>query len=196
MEVRELTGAEPQLTLVDLDRTSLRLAHRYAEVAGLQGVRTWHQNVLGHRSALPARGRHAGRRSAYDVVEAIGLLEYLGREDWVYRYDRVIASRSPLAGAVTFLRNAYDLVAPGGMLIVGNMLTTHPQLGFTLNVVQWPHIQPHSVETMLEIIAAAGIDAQLQVRLPQDGVYALYVVQRPPDDEHVRTAGRGVRVDA
>ena len=38
--------------------------------------------------------------------------------------------------AATFLANAAQLVKPGGLLLVGNMRDTHPQLGFTLNVVQ------------------------------------------------------------
>lgn len=55
------------------------------------------------------------------------------------------------------LANAAQLVKPGGLLLTGNMRDTHPQLGFTLNVVQWPHIQPRSIETMQRIVEAAGL---------------------------------------
>lgn len=65
---------------------------------------------------------------------------------------------------------------PGGLLIFGNMLDeTHKQLEFTLNTVQWPHIQPRSIDKMLQIISAAGVDpaAAVDIYCPTDGVYAV-----------------------
>jgi cyclopropane fatty-acyl-phospholipid synthase-like methyltransferase len=84
---------------------------------------------------------HRSVSRCFDLVEAIGLMEYLGALDWTFRYGRLVASRKRLAGAVTLFRNAYELVRPGGVLVFANMLVSHPQLAFTLNVVQWPHIQ-------------------------------------------------------
>ena len=76
------------------------------------------------------------------------------------------------------MKNSFDLVKPGGLIIIGNMLDTHPQLGFTLNTIQWPHIQPRSVEQMTKLIAEAGIEGEIDVHIPQDGVYGIYTVRK------------------
>lgn len=136
----------------------------YAEFA-LQGLMR-----MVDRKRLPAE--------SFDIVEAVGLTEYLKEGDWPYTYDKVIDTKVQTAGAVSFMRNAYELVRPGGSLIVGNMLDTHPQLGFTLNVIQWPHIQPRSTEEMMNIFDAAGVEGQTDVYTAQDGVYAIYRIKK------------------
>lgn len=189
--VKDSSLAMPEVTLVDYDKTILSLASSYAEDAGLNGrVQTKRMNVLSRNGlassslmnfaakALGARGRL--QPGVYDTVEAVGILEYLKRDDWRYVYHGVIDQRQKMAGAITFIKNAYELVKPGGLLLVGNMLDTHPQLGFTLNVVQWPHIQPRSLDEMLDIFDEASIDmAELDIYRPDDGVYALYAIRKP-----------------
>lgn len=71
------------------------------------------------------------------------------------------------------------------------MLPTHPQLGFTLNVIQWPHIQPRSVEEVGSLIDDAGLDGERSVYLPDDGVYAVYVVRKPEPSEWSVALRRG-----
>jgi len=111
----------------------------------------------------------------------VGILEYLEPNDWTYTYNGVISTRRKQAGAVTFIRNAFECVKPGGVLITGNMLDSHPQLGFTMDVVQWPHIQPRSVAEMLAIFESAGLHGHIDVYLPTDGVYAVYAIRKAPD---------------
>ena len=106
-------------------------------------------------------------------------MEYLRADDWVYRYAKVVRGHRQMAGAVTFLRNAFEFVRPGGRLIFGNMRDSHPELAFTLNVVQWPHIQPRSLEHVMTIVTATGLHGSAEVYLPTDGVYALYSITRP-----------------
>lgn len=169
--IRADDATVPELTLRELDREAMALASDYAYRAGVSAqLRIRRSNVL-RRRARPLG--HA------DVVEAVGVLEYLKPQDWVYRRSGAVPTRRRLAGAVTFLRNAYRQVAPGGVLVVGNMLDTHPQLGFTLDVIQWPHIQPRSVAQMRALFVAAGIDGAVDVALPGDGVYAVYTIRRP-----------------
>jgi len=183
--VRDERLQVPRVTLADLDRGALELARTYAERSDLSCLTTLVRanvldlrgfgklaNVLGWRSA-------SDWLNGFDAVDAVGLLEYLKPDDWTYTYKGVISSKRKLAGAVTFLRNAFACVRPGGMLIVGNMLDTHPQLGFTLDVVQWPHIQPRSVSAMLEIFTTAGLEGHVDVYLPSDGVYAIYAITKP-----------------
>jgi SAM-dependent methyltransferase len=171
--------AVPRATLADLDIGALRLARRYARDHRLErNIAIARINVLNRRGITP-RGSRIGLRDwneAFDVVDAVGLLEYLKPDDWLYTYRGLVTSKRRMAGAVTFLRNAFACVKPGGRLIVGTMLDTHPQLEFTLNVVQWPHIQPRSVDTMLGIFAGAGLRGHLDIYTPSDGVYAVYVM--------------------
>jgi len=182
MEALRQEGIEvPHATLADLDTGALRLAHSYARSHQLVGnIALSKMNVL-NRAGLRPRGTWLGLRDwseRFDVVDAIGLLEYLKPEDWLYSYRGLVSSKRRMAGATTFLRNAFECVAPGGQLVVGNMLDTHPQLDFTLNVVQWPHIQPRSIPAMLDLFTRANFSGHLDIYTPTDGVYAIYVVTK------------------
>lgn len=125
-------------------------------------------------AARALRRRVGLEGAAYDAVDAVGILEYV---------PEALSDESPTAlqvNAATFLANAAQLVKSGGLLLVGNMRDTHPQLGFTLNVVQWPHIQPRSIETMQRIVEVAGLgNWRVDVYCPDDGVYAVYAMRRP-----------------
>lgn len=186
--IKENGHAVPRVTLVDLDRSALRAAKTYAQAMKVkQSIDVRCMNILRPQDvvlpAVNAQTNVAARAlrrqigleaAAYDAVDAVGILEYV---------PEVLSDESPTAlqvNAATFLANAAQLVKPGGLLLVGNMRDTHPQLGFTLNVVQWPHIQPRSIETMQQIAGAAGLgDWQVDVYCPDDGVYALYAMRRP-----------------
>lgn len=186
--IKENGHAVPRVTLVDLDRSALRAAKTYAQAMKVkQSIDVRCMNILRPQGVvLPAVNaqtnvaaralrRQIGLEAAtYDAVDAVGILEYV---------PEVLSDESPTAlqvNAATFLANAAQLVKPGGLLLVGNMRDTHPQLGFTLNVVQWPHIQPRSIETMQRIAGAACLgDWQVDVYCPDDGVYALYAMRRP-----------------
>ncbi|RMB59868.1 SAM-dependent methyltransferase [Tessaracoccus antarcticus] len=181
--LRDARSAESTVTLVDLDRESLEMAVGLASSHGIADrVTTATKNILGLQGIDIDPGSTDGR-VGYDVVEALGFLEYLPPENQEsYTYNGVVDEKRSRAGAIVFLKNAYDLVRPGGLLIFGNMLDeTHKQLEFTLNTVQWPHIQPRSINQMLQIIAAAGIDdaAELDIYCPTDGVYAVYAIRKP-----------------
>jgi hypothetical protein len=187
-QIKESGGTMPRVTLVDLDRSALRAAERYAQATGVkQSVKVHCMNILDTKGlvvpavnmqtnmAARALRRQVGLEAAtYDAVDAVGILEYVPEE---------LSSGSPTAlqvNAATFLAHAAQLVKPGGLLLVGNMRDMHPQLGFTLNVVQWPHIQPRSIETMQRIVEAAGLgNWPVDVYCPDDGVYALYAMHRP-----------------
>lgn len=187
MEALAAAGvAVPHTTLADLDRDALALARSYAEGLSLEErAMTIRMNVLDRRglgtrrSPVPGLRLRTGWTEAFNAVDAVGLLEYLQGDDWTYTYNGVITTRRKQAGARTFLTNAFNCVAPGGQLIVGNMLDSHPELGFTMDVVQWPHIQPRSVDEMLGLFASAGLRGHVDVHLPEDGVYAVYAIRKP-----------------
>lgn len=186
--IKESGHVMPQVTLVDLDRSALKAAKMYAQAKEVgQFTHVLCMNILRPQGvalsvldaqanvATQALRRQVGlEAAAYDAVDAVGILEYV---------PEALSDESPTAlqvNAATFLAHAAQLVKPGGLLLVGNMRDTHPQLGFTLNVVQWPHIQPRSIETMQRIARAAGLgDWRVDVYCPNDGVYALYAMHRP-----------------
>ena len=186
--IKESGNPTPRVTLVDLDRSALKAAQTYAQTMEVrqftnvccmnilrpQGVVSPAVDAQTNVAARALRRRVGLEAAAYDAVDAVGILEYV---------PEVLSDESPTAlqvNTATFLANAAQLVKPGGLLLVGNMRDTHPQLGFTLNVVQWPHIQPRSIETMQRIAGAAGLsDWHVDVYCPDDGVYALYAMRRP-----------------
>lgn len=186
--IKESGNPTPRVTLVDLDRSALRAAQTYAQTMEVgqftnvrcmnilrpQGVVSPEVDMQTNVAARALRRRVDLEAAAYDAVDAVGILEYV---------PEVLSDEGPTAlqvDAATFLAHAAQLVKPGGLLLVGNMRDTHPQLGFTLNVVQWPHIQPRSIETMQRIAGAAGLgDWRVDVYCPDDGVYALYAMRRP-----------------
>lgn len=185
MQRAEETGCEtPHATLVDIDKQTLARANTMAHERGFEDdVVTKRRNVLARNGISYDPDAYGSVRrtlqsirkfekESYDVVDAVGLLEYLKKDDWSM-------AGKELAGAVQFIENAYDLVRPGGRLVVGNMLKSHPQLGFTLNVVQWPHIQPRTIDEMLACIDESGIEGEVDVQCPTDDVYALYTIRKP-----------------
>ena len=194
--IKEGGHAMPQVTLVDLDRSALKAAKTYAQAMEVgQFTHVLCMNILRPQGvalsvldaqtnvATQALRRQVGlEAAAYDAVDAVGILEYV---------PEALSDESPTAlqvNAATFLAHAAQLVKPGGLLLVGNMRDTHPQLGFTLNVVQWPHIQPRSIETMQRIAGVAGLgDWRVDVYCPDDGVYALYAMHRPKVGDTLET---------
>ena len=172
----------PRVKMVDLSKPILELVDGVATDSGLKDhVETVRMNILKRDSFDESV---LGYEQS-DFVEAVGIFEYLKDTGDQNEYDKVMERGSNMADAVTFLRNSYELVKPGGMLLIGNMLDTHPQLGFTLNVVQWPHIQPRSVDQMIDIVGKSQIPVgSLDIYLPNDGdpgnaVYALYAIRKP-----------------
>jgi cyclopropane fatty-acyl-phospholipid synthase-like methyltransferase len=191
--------------LVDADRRALSRANEYADQRGvadaIQTIRTniLHQegiNAEFERNEVPVFAVDAIRRvitnltgeehlqtpryEGYDIVEAVGIVEYLGDEDRPFVYSKVVDSEDEMmAGARTFLKNAYRFVRPGGLLVFGNMLDTHPQLGFTLDVIQWPHVQPRSINSVVKLLDEAGVEGETDVYTPADGAYAIYKVRKP-----------------
>lgn len=174
-DIQAGSGQAPSLTFCDPSSSTLNLARGYAEQAGLTNQPSFKRlNVLDPRGLAGAWASGGLTAGSYDVVEAVGLFEYLKS------YDRDQDGRLPegtsrwRADAVTFLRNASGLVRPGGYLIVGNMLDRHPYLGFTLNVIQWPHVQPRSVAGVLGLLEEAGVRGEVEVVIPTDGIFALF----------------------
>ena len=152
------------LVLVDVDRRALDFAGELATAQGMrEGVdfKLLERNLISGVVARTELVEELGEASA-GVVDALGIFEYFSD-----------------ASCVKLLRNAYRLVAPGGVLVAANMLADRPQLALNQRGVGWPAIIPRSVEELTALVVAAGLPLErTTVHLPQDGVYAVLQVDR------------------
>ncbi len=167
--VRDLQaqGTDVQLTLIDQDAQALDLALGQAERHEVprHSLVLHRQNVL-HRSRL----HQTLDPKKFHVAEGLGIFEYFVND---------VRKRT---GAQAFLQLAYELLEPGGLLVVSNMLRSHPQLDFTLIAIQWPYIWPRSVPEIIQIVREAGIpDEEVKIFLPNDGVYAVVGINKSVD---------------
>ncbi len=97
-----------------------------------------------------------------DIVDALGLWEYLKSED-----------------ATKFASKLFEKVKPGGSMIVSNMLPSRPQREFNQRAVGWPGLYLRSDTDLLDIVTAAGIDTrQVTMTHAQDGVYVVMEIKK------------------
>lgn len=97
-----------------------------------------------------------------DVIDALGLWEYLKPED-----------------ARRFAEKLYAKLKPGGRMVVSNMLPSRPQKEFNQRAVGWPGLYLRSDEDLLDIFQTAGIDSsQVTMAHAQDGVYVVVEVKK------------------
>lgn len=96
-----------------------------------------------------------------DFLEAVGVIEYF---------------KEPLA--IRLLKNAASVVRPGGMIVFGNMLKSRPQQKWFEGL--WPTLQQRSISEVLELIERAGFPREwVEVRVSEDGLYAMYAITIP-----------------
>jgi hypothetical protein len=152
-----LGASVTDVVLVDIDVMALASAYSLARGTSVAGrVRLIQQNLLRGPLAsddLPAHSVH--------IADALGLIEYLP--------ERLATS------LLTRVRE--ELMAPGGLVVFGNMLRHRPQTVFLQEVVRWPPMHHRDISTMLRLLDAAGYDVgRARVRVTPDGIYAVYAV--------------------
>ncbi|MBM3073966.1 class I SAM-dependent methyltransferase [Enterobacter sp. RHBSTW-00994] len=159
LRTAKLDGQNVHLSLVDNDPVALRWAET---MAAQEGLNVGEQLTLLRRDLIQTFIRsedlllELGEHQA-ELVDALGIFEYFNDAD-----------------AVIFLQRALRLVKPGGAVIVSNMLTSSPQIDFTLRCIGWSHIFPRSLEQLQAIHLAAGVPVEnVTVIVPKDGVYAV-----------------------
>jgi hypothetical protein len=152
-----LGASVTDVVLVDIDVMALAGAYSLAQGTSVAGrVRLLQQNLLRGPLAgedLPAHSVH--------IADALGIIEYL-----------------PERMATALLaRVREELMAPGGVVVIGNMLRHRPQSVFLQDVVRWPRMHQRDISTMLTVLDQAGYDVgRARVRVTPDGVYAVYAV--------------------
>jgi SAM-dependent methyltransferase len=157
--IKDKLGKDVKMELCDLDGESLEIAKQLVEEAGIpaESVSSYEGHFIRKLHELKKQG------ASVDIVEALGLWEYLKRDV-----------------AVSLLRDAKTLVRPGGVIIVSNMLSNRRQLKFNQFGVGWPYVVPRSEDELVDIVAEAGFDTQnLTFSIPQDGVYGVMEIRQP-----------------
>jgi len=158
-------GLDASVELWDTDDDALEIAHLLAVRHGLPAPVTTRQVNLYDLRSLRSWS------SQYDLVDLLGFFEYLPTE-----VPPTAGSLLPTASE--FLAAALTRVAPGGSLVLANMRETHPQLDFVMRCVQWPFIQPRSLDELAAVIRRAGVaDERVRMFLPDDGVYAIVEIE-------------------
>jgi SAM-dependent methyltransferase len=152
------TGTVPsawEITNVERDIEALKLAK---EAATMQGIPASQVKLL-KADVTDEAAMYAGlQNDTYDVVEMMGLFEYLSDE----QISQV-------------LKTSYVLLRPGGIIIFGNMRRKHPQLDLHKRGVGWPGVRPRSVGMVAKVLVAAGIPAtNVEVYQPTDNVYNIF----------------------
>lgn len=152
------------IRLIDRDQDALDFARQLAENQGAKLPATSYMNrdIVKGLLAGDSLIEEIGPESV-DLVDMLGIFEYFG--------DRA---------ASQLLRQANKLVAPGGKIVLANMLDTHPNLEVNQRGVGWPLIHPRSLPEIAEIVEDAGIEqSQMQVFVPQDNVYGVVMLSKP-----------------
>lgn len=145
--------AMTDLVLVDLDPQALSFAAELAADAGLTDrVTIVNDNIVRACRRLP--------REHFHLIDMLGV--------WEYGSDRACEA---------LIRSALACLAPGGSIVVSNMLSGRPQLHFNQRGVGWPAVVPRSIDRMVDIALNSGVVPEdLDVIVPEDGVYAVMVL--------------------
>lgn len=153
---------KPRSVFVDWNEEALQHAEEIAQEAGLGKDQYQPVRIDLIKDFMYARTTHeALPEEGFEMVDALGITEY-------FNDSRV----------QTFLLKAYSLVKPGGSLVFGNMLDTHPTIQFNQQVVGWPDITPRSVDRLIKIASQITSPDKVTVYLPEDGVYAVVEIAK------------------
>lgn len=157
--IRDQLHKTVKMDLCDIDAESLQLASELMQDARIPAGDV--DMYVGHFiRKLDAMKK---RNARVDIVEALGLFEYLKPRD-----------------ATNLIKDAYELTKPGGVVIVSNMLSDRPQLEFNQFAVGWPYVVPRTENQLIGLAANAGLDPrEMTLTVPEDGVYGVLEIRKP-----------------
>ncbi|MBL8121947.1 hypothetical protein JNM87_04340 [Candidatus Saccharibacteria bacterium] len=162
------------LTLVDLDPDAMGSTQSLATDLRFQGdITQQRMNIFDPRKVQNLKERFEQSGQRIDLIDAVGILEYTSKE---------------LLGVDTavFLRSYYDLLAPGGKLVAGQMRADRPNPHFTMGVIGWPYVVMRTPAELMKVVTDAGIPAEnVTMYLPDDGVYSVISIDKPWEGQPV-----------
>ena len=164
------------LLLVDPDKNAMSSTVEIADELGFQGeIQQERMNVFKPEKVADLKERLIAEGKRPKLVDIMGILEYTGENLGV--------------DSVEFLKMYYDILEPGGRLLLGQMREDRPRLDFTMGVVGWPYVQTRTINDLMGLLKEAGIPLdKAQVYLPKDGVYTVCCVDKPHDSEMLTAA--------
>lgn len=162
-------GISPRLILADHDVSALRAAKALGREIGFGGqlmhrrTNIFNPSMMGR---LQAKLEEKGLRP--QLMDYLGIFEYAGPHTGV--------------DPSQFLSSGYDMLAPGGRIIGGQMRNDRPVPDFTMGVVGWPYVVMRSPAETMRIIDKAGIPPEcVSFCMPSDGVYSIFTIDKPLD---------------
>lgn len=164
------SGVQPKITLIDFDRKAMSATKELAAEIGFEGDIDDQKpmNIFNTKNLDALRDKLAAEGKLPSLVDMMGIFEYIGDDTGVN------------VDASDFLRAGYDLVAPGGRLVLGQMRDDRLVEDFTMGVVAWPTIEQRSPKELMQVITAAGIPREsVRMFMPTDGVYTVVSIQKP-----------------
>jgi hypothetical protein len=157
LDAASLLKKRPRLTLTDIDSEALavaaKLAHEYKH--SVQHVTT----VLLDATDKQAVG-NIMHTATPDVIDAMGLFEYLSD-----------------AQAVELIRSVTAAAQPNACFVFSNMRPTHPELQLHKRGVGWPGVIVRETHEVVALLRRAGVASKsIDIVLPDDNVYAVYCI--------------------
>lgn len=172
-----------KLILVDSDPMALASAYSLAGTVGVMDkIEIQKSNIL------TTDLREVVNPNSVDIVDLLGIFEYIPTTFKLHGISHPAAE--------TFLKNVLEIVKPGGLIVMGNMLVERPQQNFFKKV--WPRLFQRSISEVLRIIDNSGLDStETSITIPaREGVYAIYAIKKGKvkensyDDSHNRNLSR------
>lgn len=161
------SGTAPKITLIDYDLEAMQATSELAEEIGFEGeITTKAMNIFDTERMARLKEKLAADGELPQLVDMMGIFEYTGDNLGI--------------DPVPFLRSGYNLVAPGGTLILGQMRKDRPVEDFTMGVVAWPFVEQRSPKELMQMVTAAGIPQEsVRIYMPTDGVYMVVAIDKP-----------------
>lgn len=167
MKAATRAGIAPSLLLADLDDGAMSATVELGKEVGFKGtIQENHVNIFDANEMAKFRDELEKNGGLPDLIDAMGIFEYTGDNLGI--------------DSVVFLRSMYDMLAPGGRLVFGQMRSDRPNPDFTMGVVSWPYVEMRSPRGFMEIIEKAGIPVrETRLYLPDDGAYTVGTIDKP-----------------
>lgn len=167
MKAAQRAGVEPELFLIDYDENVLKATEDLGRQINFTGsLKQERVNIFSSDDMAQLRGLLGGNGDRPRIIDLMGIFEYTGEHTGI--------------DSAEFLRSNYDMLHPGGRLILGQMRDDRPNPDFTMGVVGWPFIVMRSPEEVMQTIKDAGISTDsAKLYLSEDGVYTVCAIDKP-----------------
>lgn len=144
---------------IDIDENAIKIAKQIIDLEGLnpENTKLLAGDIFDQKLIDAATGKQP-----VDIVEMMGIFEYLDEKE-----------------STKLLRLAYGLLKTNGMIIAGNMRRENKHLNVHKRGVGWPSVIPRTVDDLIPIFQAAGINNEnVSIYQPVDGVYNVMCIRK------------------